>query len=246
MRGNLLAARRTGGEKSCGIITADGEQLTPFLYHSIEKIMPDVWKAVLNGEENKVHLYHADGTLWAERAWDSCTVKDGQIFLTDGRGAISVTPEQNRLKLNSWHSEHAVGLHKLTADFASAELEHMPDMDTITMLGDKAAEYLIYLFVTSNSLSDSEVPSGMRVSERYKDCAFEAGEIMDIRLQETEGLPAYKIRILVHYAGIGDDSQRHRYNTAMDLTVSRNASGAYTYNDFEDIRFRMENGSRTS
>lgn len=250
MRGNLLAARKTGGDKSCGIITADGEQLTPFLYHSMEKIMPDVWKALLTGKETKLHLYHADGTRWAERAWDSCTVRDGQLFLTDGRMAAAVTPEQQRLRLNSWHSEHAVGLHTLTADFSAEALENMPDMDTLEMLGDTAAAYLVYLFVTPETPPEISAFSGnfseLLVSDLYQNCTFETGEITEIREQETEGFPAYDMRILVHYAGIGADSQRHRYDTAMNLTITRNASGAYTYSQFEDIRFRIMNGSRNT
>ena len=249
MSGNLLSARKNEGDSSCGIITADGEQLTPLLYRNMEKILPDVWKAVLIGTENKVHLYHADGTRWADRAWDACDMRDGQLILKDGTAEAAAVPEQNRFRLTSWHSEHPVGLHTLTADFTADELTAFTDMDTLSALGKKAAEYLVYLFVTPDEPPAAQFSGDLTklaVARLYKECTYETGEIDMITEDQTDGFPAYRLHILVHYAGIGDDSQRRRYTTAMDLTVSRNASGAYTYSDFEDIRFRIMNGNRST
>jgi len=242
MSGNLLSARKNDGDSSCGIITADGEQLTPLLYRNMEKILPDVWKAVLIGKENKVHLYHADGTRWADRAWDTCDVRDGRLILRDGNTEAVAIPEQNRIRLLSWHAEHPVGLHTLTADFSDDRLNPMPDSDTFAALGETASALLEYLFVSPEKPRAAQYSSDLTAladAALYQGCTYENGVIDRITEEQTGGFPAYTMHLLVQYAGVGSDSQRHRYTTAIDLTVSRNASGAYTYSDFEDIRFRF-------
>lgn len=242
MHGNLLLAQKNNKEHSCGLITADGEQLTPFLYHSMEEIMPDVWKATLNGDGDKVHLYHGDGTRWAERAWDSCSAKDGLLWLTDKKTSVAVSPEGKNLRLVSYHADHAVGVHKLTADLSEAELSAISDPALLAALGEAAADYLAYLFITPDSPPDLSAfsngdSSARNSAELYRGCSYESGSIAKVFLQEQNGYPAYQLHLVVRCAR--QDGSRQKYNTAMQLTLTRNSAGSYLFSAFEDVGYQM-------
>lgn len=246
MQGNLLAAQRNDRSRCYGLITADGEQLTPFLYHSLDEIMPDVWRGVLAGDADRIHLYRKDGTRWAERAWDSCEVSDGQLRMKDDTVQTVYLPEQRGLHLLSYEAEFPVGLHKLKISFGREMLKTLPEEDVLTRLGEAAADYLEYLFVAPDTPPDASLfgseSNALGVSNLYRGSAYVSGEISRIFTEQgDDGFPAYQLLMPIQYAVTDEMRQRRQYSTAIRLTVSRNSAGMYTYTDFEDVRFQIMN-----
>lgn len=240
MGDHVLIARRSGSSTRCGLITAEGSQLTPFLYQGFEQIAPDVWIGLVGDESDlNVHLYHSSGKRWTDEAWDSCEAESGYLMLTRGRTICSVLPEQDRLTLQSWHSEHAVGLHALVMDLQTAALSDLPDADTLSHLGDAAAGYLTYLFISQDTPPDTALLSGddpaqLTVSYLYDGCTLEKAKLLRIVPQETGGFPTYLLHMLVEYKKQDSSGHANMIRTAIYLTVSRNAAGAYTYSGFSD------------
>ena len=247
MQGNVLAAQKNDRSRCYGLITTDGEQLTPFFYHSMDEIMPDVWRGVLSGSEDKIHLYHKDGSRWAERAWDSCDASDGQLRLKDGNVQTVYLAEQNGLHMISYAAEYSVGLHKLSAAFSKEMLASLPEEQELTQIGEAAAAYLEYLFLSPDTPPDSSLFSNasnaLGVAYLYRGSTYVSGEISRIFTEEKDdGFPSYQLLMPIRYAVNSEDGQRKQYSTAIRLTISRNSAGMYIYTDFEDVRFQMMNG----
>ena len=244
MQDDLLVARiqTDSGTVRSGLIRTDGSVLVPFLYSSFEQKDENLWVASIDGRSRTTyHLYRADGTRWSDTEWDVCEYADGILTLNESGDAVTYDCRSGVPVCTAWNSTHEVGLHTLTMAFAGEQLSNMPDAGTLLELGNAAADYLIYLFIddryTDSSLfSGSGDPASVAVSARYRDCRLISAEITGITVEESDGYPAYRIQIPVSYRRTEASGSSTVIRTALTLTVSRNAAGAYTYIGFRDAR----------
>lgn len=242
MSETVLVARRSGGKNDrFGLIRMNGEQLIPFLYDSIAPADPgdsNVWLAAFseNGTE-KYHLYRPDGTRWMDETWDSCSYQDGILDITKGQNRYACRLTRKGIEWLNRYEEFPVGLHKLVLDFDSTEMAQMPPADTISGLGEAAAVYLRYLFITKkppdSSLLGAE--NAVRSDYDYDNCRLLRAEVSRIRVEKTDGLPCYLMQIQTEYLQSGEGPEEH-IKTALMLTISRNLAGAYIYSGFTDSR----------
>lgn len=245
MNDDVLIAKRQAAEGTrSGLIRTNGELLVPFLYRSIEPVNENLWVAELDeGGQTAYHLYRGDGTRWTDVAWESCeTDSEGNAVLSAGRRALTVRFRDGKTERTSWHSLHAVGLHDLRLDFDTVQLAALPDSETLLRLGDAAAAFLTYLFIDDKqidaSLFSGEDPDALNAAPRYQRCFLQKASVSRVRLQETAGFPTYLMQIQVSYSYEGG-AEKQQVDTAMDLTVSRNAAGGYTYSGFSDVLSEM-------
>lgn len=246
MSDTVLIARRSDGKTDrFGLIQTNGDQLVPFLYHAItpaDVSSPDVWLAsFMENEQQRYHLYHADGTRWTDTTWDSCVCQDGILTAGIGSDQYQGILTENGIIWQNWHTEYPIGLHRLTMDFDADTLSRLPDEKTLRQLGETAASYLRYLFVTKEPPDDSLLSSTDNAALRigyldYEECRLRTAAISSIRMPESEGLPAYTVQMQVCYERRDPDGSRAVIETAMVLTVSRNAAGMYTYSGFFDAQ----------
>ncbi len=242
MQDDLLIARKQTGNGSIrsGIIRTDGSVLVPFLYSSIEPKNDILWLASLEERgSTRYHLYRSDGTRWSDTEWDGCELNGDELLLTAGSDTVAYRLTDGKPVRTAWNSTHEVGLHSLTMQFDAAQLANMPDTGTLLALGNAAAAYLIYLFiddryVDSSLFSGSGDPASVAVSARYRGCRLISAEVSGVTVQETAGYPAYQLQIPVQYRRTEASGSSMVVRTALTLTVSRNAAGAYTYSGFRD------------
>lgn len=238
----ILIARQSGStDARYGMINYSGETIVPFVYEEITAITDkNLWIAALpEGDKARYHLYGSDGTLRSEEAWDSCEYRDNLLLLSRGQNLFAVSPDSNPLVYCAWHSEHAIGLHSLTMDFSEAELKRLPNAHVLEHLGDAAANYLLYLFITpkeppDSALLNTEDPSSLTISYLYSDCTLRTATVNRIRILETGGFPAYQLQMKVEYTRREGNMQSERVCTSMMLTISTNANGTYGYAAFYD------------
>lgn len=237
----LIARRNTGKNDAYGLITANGEQLVPFLYHAITQIpsASDLWLATFK-ENGKTccHLYHADGTRWSDTAWDACSYEEGLLTLKSGSNVYTGSLTHSGIRWRSLHVVYPVGLHELTMDFDESVLDQLPPADTLQMLGEAAAAYLRYLFVTKtppeSSLISAESKASILVDHHYLNSRLTSAHISRIKARDTEGLPAYFVQVQVSYQRQTESDGIEIVHTAMLLNINQNAAGAFTYNSFFD------------
>ena len=237
----LIAYRQTPEGIRCGLIRMNGELLVPLIYSDFTRKAEDLWIAdfVENGAP-RTHIYHDDGSRWTDIAWEICEM-DGETLLLGRNGdTIQSKLTNGRLVRTGWHSAHKIGLHSLIMDLGEAQLASAPDPETLTRLGNAAAAYLTYLFIDESTL-DTELFSGedtasLAAAGRYRNCFLQDARVTRLRLRETAGFPTYYLQIGVTYRRSGADDKAEEIRTAMYLTVSRNAAGAYTYSGFYDAQ----------
>lgn len=244
MSDSVLIARRSSGKTAeFGLIRTNGEQLVPFIYHSIIPVAAtdsDLWIAAFteNGKQ-RFHLYHADGTRWSDTPWDSYSYNDGVISLSSGTNRRRGALKNRRIEWIEWETDYPIGLHTMTAAFDEAELKRLPSAETLSDIGEAAADYLRYLFITrqhpEESLVAEENRAGILVDYRYLSCRFLSAEISRIKECETEGLPSYLVQIQVKYQATDEnDVITDTVRTAMMLTLTRSTNGALVYSSFND------------
>ena len=251
MSDSVLIAKRSGDKSDLyGLIRTNGEIIVPFLYRSFyqaDNTGVDLWFGSFeeNGKQ-QYHLYRADGTRRSDTAWDSCSYSEGVLTLGSGANRWEAIPTDTGIRLKSWHTEYPVGLHSLVTDFDETALAHLPDADTLMRLGETAADYLSYLFVTKKPPDASQISaesvSAIRVDLRYISCRLSAAEISRIRILENDGLPSYLVQMKVRYQRPADDGTVSVVDTAMLLTVNRNTAGDFTYSAFSDLQMNAANG----
>lgn len=237
MSDTVLIARRGGRASDLyGLLRIDGDLLTPLVYSAVRRVTDDIWAAELTENAQKqYHLYRGDGILFCDAAWDSCTAADGVLSLTQSGNQFSYTLRDGQWRRCAWVSSHDVGGESVRMEWDEAMLGLLPADDVLTALGDMAAGYLTYLFVTGEvpdpSLLAAVDNAALKVAYRYRECSLTSAFISRIKTLRTEGYPAYLMQIQVHYRA-GEETVQ----TAMYLTVTRNAAGAYAYSDFLDTR----------
>ena len=246
MSDSVLIARRSEGKATeFGLLRTNGELLVPFIYQSIVPVAAadsDLWIAAFteSGKQH-YHLYHADGTRWSDTAWDSCAYENGMLTLEAGSSRWKGRLKEKRIEWSEWSKAYSVGLHTLTVECDEAKLKHLPPAETLSEIGESAAAYLRYLFITRQHPAKTLIPEESRgeilVDYRYISCRLVSAEISRIKVRETDGLPSYLVQMQVRYQ-IADDNGAVSdvVQTAMMLTLTRSASGALTYSGFQDAQ----------
>lgn len=244
MSDSVLIARRSSGKTAeFGLIRTNGEQLVPFIYHSIVPVAAadsDLWIAAFteNGKQ-RFHLYHADGSRWSDIPWDSYSYDEGILTLSSGTNRRRGALKNQRIEWLDWKTDYPVGLHTLTADFDETEMKRLPSAETLSDIGQASAAFLRYLFITrqhpDETLVAEENRAGILVDYRYLSCRFVSAEISRIKVRETDGLPSYLVQLQVRYQ-ITDENDviTDTVKTAMMLTLTRNTTGALVYSSFTD------------
>ncbi len=249
----LIAKSAAGSARRYSIIDNKGDTLVPPVYSDFTLLdEQQLWVAALaDTEPQQYHLYDTEGQLCSMTAWDSCSVEGDMLLLTHGNDRCTADNSPEGLRFYSHYSEHAVGLRKLAVELNRAALEKLYTPRTANALGDAAANYLSYLFVTpdtplDNALIGSEDPSSLLVSSRYNGCRLQSAAVRHIILLQTDGLPAYRLQIQVRYAPItaGNDASR-TVTTAMLLTVAQNANGDFVYTAFSDMQADLSASARS-
>lgn len=253
MSDTVLIARRNDGKADhfC-LINTTGEQLVPFLYSSVvlaDTAEPDLWIASFTENDTPyVHLYHADGTRWSDTAWETYSYEDGMLSVSLGTEQRQGILREGKIEWQSRYAEYHVGLHKLVSEQTDMQRAQLPPIDTVSQLGEAAAAFLRYLFVTRVApeafLISSENLSEIRVDYRYLSCRLVSAEISRIKIRQTDGLPSYLVQMQVVYQRDADDGSMERIETAMELVITQNASGAYTYSSFSDAQMNAASGGR--
>lgn len=247
MMGNdiLIAKKNAVSHGLFGMINYSGEVLIPFIYTSITPVGKDgLWVAEIHEgeglyEEVKYHLYRSNGTRWTDIAWDHYDYQDGLISLKQGSNLYVVTIVGNDLKLRSWHTEHRVGLQKLNMDLSEFQLNSAPNATTLRHLGDTAASYLSYLFLTPNvsldpSLVSGEDSSAVLVAYHYADCILRSAKVTRVKILDSPTFPNYLVQMHIVYTRTNANGTAERVETSMSLTISVNPSGTYGYSAFFD------------
>ena len=237
----LIAKKQTADGVRTGLLRVNGELLVPFLYTGFERRADDLWVAEFTEQAGtRYHIYHDDGTRWTDVAWEVCEPDSDTLLLGRNGDTVRNTVQGGRLIRTQWHSVHRVGLHCLNMDLDEMQLLSAPDPETLTRLGDAAAAYLIYLFIDDSSLDTAlfsgEDTASLAAANRYKSCTLKNASVTRLRSKETTGFPTYLLQMAVTYRRAGDDGISEDIRTAMYLTVSRNAAGAYTYSGFSDAQ----------
>ena len=243
---SVLVARRSSGKSAeYGLLRTNGEQLVPFIYHSVVPVAAsgsDLWIASFteNGNEH-FHLYHADGTRWSDTAWDFYAYEGNTLKLKSGASAYQGVLREREIEWTAWSTSYPIGLHALTVNFDEAALKRLPPAETLDEIGASAADYLRYLFVTrqhpDNSLLPEESKAEVLADYRYLSCRLVSAEISRIKVLETNGLPSYLVQMQVKYQVTDENGGiRDVIRTSMLLTLTRSTSGALTYSSFTDSR----------
>lgn len=242
MSDSVLIARRGGGENDrFGLLGTNGDLIVPLIYSSFHQIADDIWAAeITEGSRERYHLYHGDGTRWQDISWDTCTYENDLLTLTAGHNVFNYAVEGGRLRRERWYSEHAVGLHNVRMEFDAGALRSCPEDEVLLSLGNAAADYLNYLFLTGeapdSALLTAENPAELKVGYRYRSCTLATANVSRLKLLQTGGYPTYLMQLQVTYKRNHTEGNPEVVNTAMYLTVSRNAAGAYTYSGFTDTQ----------
>ncbi len=245
MSDTVLIARRDDSKAvRIGLISAAGEILVPFLYQSMDpadKQDTNVWLAAFQeGGKTCYHIYRADGTRWMNETWDSCVYQDGILDVAKGANRYQCRLTHAGIEWLARYEEYPVGLHKLVMDLDSRELERLPDGQTLTGLGESAAYYLRYLFAMGtepdNTMLDTENAAALRAAPHYRGCRLQTAEISRIKQLKTDGLPSYLMQMQVTYQRTDAERGQEKIRTAMTLTVSCDADGAYMYSSFSDAQ----------
>ncbi len=247
MSDSVFIARPESGADGCGLLSAEGEQLTPYFYDSFEKLEKDLWVGKrTENEQTEYHLYREDGTRRMNIAWDNFTYEDKLLTLGRGTGEFAYSYEDGQLIRESFRTQRNVGTKPLRMNFSGERLSAMPDSETLFGICAAAADYLSYLFVTNvppdPGLLSAQDPASLRVGYRYENCSLKSAEIIRLKVLEGEGFPAYLLQIQARYERPAreDGNAGQTVETAMLLTLSRNAAGAYTYSGFTDLRAEAE------
>lgn len=253
MSDTVLIARRNDGKADhfC-LIRTNGEQLVPFLYSSValaDTAEPDLWVASFTENDTPyVHLYHADGSRWSDTAWETYSYADGILSVTLGTEQRQGILQDGRIVWQSRYAEYPVGLHKLVSEQTDMQRAQLPPIDTLSQLGEASAAFLRYLFVTRTTpdafLISGENTAEIRVDYRYLSCRLVSAEISRIKIRKTDGLPSYLVQMQVVYQRTEDDGGMERIQTAMELVITQNAAGAYTYSSFSDAQMNAASGGR--
>lgn len=248
----LIARRNDGKADHFGLIRTNGEQLVPFLYTSVmlaDSAEPDLWLArFTENDAQYVHLYHADGTRWSDTAWEICTYGDGSLSVAAGNERRQGVLREGSIRWQSWYAEYPVGLHQLVMAQDNIQTAQLPPISVLSQLGEASAEFLRYLFVTKTAPEafpiSAENMADIRVDYRYPSGRLVSAEVSRVKIRETDGLPSYLVQIQVVYQRTADDGKQERIETAMELVITRNAAGAYTYSSFSDSQMNAASGGR--
>ncbi|MBR5405757.1 MAG: hypothetical protein K6E36_04230 [Oscillospiraceae bacterium] len=237
----LIAYRQTKDGSRCGLIRMNGELLVPLIYSDFTRKAEDLWIAeFLENGQTRSHIYHDDGTRWTDVAWEICEPDGDTLLLGRNGDTVRNTLRGGRLIRTAWHSEHKIGLHRLIMDLDEVQLAAAPDPETLTRLGDAAAAYLTYLMIDDSTLDPAlfsgEDTASLAAAGRYRKCFLQEARVTRLKMKESAGFPTYFLQIGVTYRRDGADGSSEDIRTAMYLTVSRNAAGAYTYSGFSDAQ----------
>lgn len=248
----LIARRNDGRADHFGLIRTNGEQLVPFLYTSFalaDSAEPDLWMARFTENDTQyVHLYHADGSRWSDTAWETCTYEDGILSVSAGNAQRQGVLHAGSIQWQSLYAEYPVGLHRLVMEQNDIRNAQLPPVSVLSQLGEAAAGFLRYLFVTKTVPEafpvSTENPAAIRVDYRYPSCRLVSAEVSRVKIRGTDGLPSYLVQMQVVYQRTEDDGSQERIETAMELVITRNAAGAYTYSSFSDSQMNAASGGR--
>lgn len=250
----LVAKEGTGSNRFYGMINHKGETLVPFVYSNISRQEhADLWIAALPDPENNrsvYHLYRSDGSLWSEEAWEVCSYQNGKLMLQQGKNSYEANLTAHGLSYRSWHSEHPVGLRRLIMKPLLHEIQRMASAETLHALGDAAAYFLSYLFVSpeiplDSALIGNENSDSLAVSGDYLNCRLESAHVSGILPKETTGFPCYLLQIQVRYQRLDDQHNPiETIQTAMFLTMAQNANGSFVYTEFHDPQAALSAAAR--
>jgi hypothetical protein len=241
MNDDLLVARKQiDGSVRSGLIRTDGSVIVPFLYSSFEEKSDTLWIASIEEQSGiRYHIYRSDGTRWSDMEWERCDFADDLLTLGAGTDTVTYRFRDGAPVRESWESIHEVGLHSLLMRFDANALSSLPETVTLRALGNAAADFLTYLFVDESYIDSalfSGDPESVAVSGRYRDCTLMNAEVSGVTVRETQGFPAYLVQISVKYRRSETGGGSSVIDTALSLTVSRNAAGAFTFSGFRDAR----------
>ncbi len=243
----LIARRNDGTIDSFGLIRISGEQLVPFLYSSFEMQAPDFWVAALteNGKR-KYHLYHADGTRWADVSWDSVSLTNGILTASLGSSSYTGRLSERRIVWTDIREEYPVSLYTLTMDLNETKLRSLPAVQTLHKLGEAAADYLEYLFITREepdlAYISAENRSEILAAHLYKGCQLKDAEISRITVRETDSYPEYLVQMQVRFRELDFDGELKLVRTGITLRLTRNAAGDFVYTGYSDTRLKAAEG----
>ncbi len=250
----LIAKESTGGNRLYGIINQKGETLVPFVYSDITRQdHADLWIASLPDPEKKqsvFHLYRSDGSLWSEEAWEVCHYENDLLSLQKGKNSYEAALTAHGLSYQSWHSEHIVGLRRLIMEPLLHEIQQVSSAKTLHALGDAAAYFLSYLFVSPETPLDpaligNEDSASLALSSDYLNCRLESAYVSRILPKETTGFPCYLLQIQVRYQRLDDlHNPIETVQTAMFLTMAQNANGSFVYTEFQDPQAALSAAAR--
>lgn len=250
----LIARRSDGKADQFGLIRTNGELLVPFLYQSItlaNAAEPDLWLASFTEHDTPyVHLYHADGTRWSDTAWETCTYVDGILSVSAGTEQRQGVLSEGSIRWQSLYAAYPVGLHQLVMEQADLQAAQMPSAAALSQLGAASAAFLRYLFVTGTEPEDfpvsAENPAEVRAAYRYLACRLVSAEVSRVRRRNSEGLPSYLVQMQVCYQRTAENGTVERIETAMELVITQNTAGAYTYSSFSDSQMNAAGSGRIS
>jgi len=245
MSDTVLIARRSGGASdNFGLIRISGEQLVPFLYSSFETKGADFWVAALKEDgRQKYHIYRADGTRLTNESWDYVDYSDGNLTVTlnGSRYSGKISGVTHRITWTDIHEEFPVSHFKLTVDLNTNLLRQMPSTDTVHQIGEAAASYLEYLFVTRENAGNISTEDTAD-AHAYEGCQLKNAEISRITALETEGYPKYLVQMQVQYQTLNENGKPELVRSAFLLTMGRNATGEFEYTGFSDVQMKAKSG----
>lgn len=245
----LIAREGTGTKRLYGLIDHKGGLLVPYVYSDFAWLEEcDLWIAQLEESEagqTVYHLYNTDSTLCSPTAWNDCEVENGVLTLTAGTTVCTAIHVGNTLVYQSRYSEHSVGTKKLTMQLPQQTLAKLHTVETAAALGDAAAAFLNYLFVSPDtpldvSLLGSETPSALLVGADYANCRLQTATVTRIVPIDTDGFPTYRVEMQICYS----TEEETEIFTAMTLTLAQNANGIFAYTAFSDRRAEIAGSAR--
>ncbi len=251
MSDSVLIARRSDGKQDrFGLIRTNGEQLVPFLYSAFEPRGNDLWIAALSENGTvKYHLYHADGTRWINRSWDSAEYTNGVLSVKEGESSYqgTLSGSGGGITWTNWQQVCPVGISRLVMNLDEEQLRKLPAADVLQHLGSSCAEYLTYLFITRTPPEDARIsaedPGRIKADRYYTNCRFRDAAITRVLELKTDRFPMYTVWMDVRFEETDSSGNTQNVRTGMTLQISRNATGDYTFFSFTDARLEATGGA---
>lgn len=244
----LIARKNDAASDGYGLINRNGEVLAPFIYDAFEEKSDLLWLGKwTENEEVRIHLYRSNGERWSDFSFTDCTPgtdeAHGDQHLTAGENLFGVTFSPDGMVWKYWKTLHPVRTKNLVMELNADELAALPPPETLLHLGDAAAEYLVYLFFThelSEQSFSAEDPSTVKVWYFYQNCTLRSAAVRKLIELPTDGFPSYQLLLDVEYGRLQEHSAYETVHTTMQLLITRDAAGAYTYSAFSDAQIAAQ------